>query len=767
MAGVPTSSAARSGVLGDPGALDASAQVNQFLGTHGITVLYQGTQILTANGAGLGGTTPVSFWSCHLDGTDYDQPFTMSGTAIGRVTVPVLPVGTGADLIVSLCPDSAGSPGTPIVTTRIPAAWITQLAAVGGAAGPSSSLQLATPATAPLATPQFNGLLFGAGVSYNWTPPAPSSSGAITYPPAIGSGNYMVLAGGQIGSAGASNVYTVPWQGGAVLGAAVSQPSLPETLALTALMVNSTTLITAGGANSPGGGYTASVYTAGWNPSTGQISAWSQQTALPQAVAGAFGAATDKAIYVVGGQNSTPALVNTVYWATISNGQVASWNAGPPLPVAVKGPFVAIIGSYLVVAGGDTTVGVTAFSNAVYYASINADGPLGPWQSGPPMPYGVGNGNSGFMVWNSAGLAIIGGVNGSGGSLSTEIQNLSFGPDGPGVWTLSTLASPDGNAVFPIGAGQWQVFSLYSTSYATAPQYQVPQISVPLPTTGLTNGATYHVMLRQAGGDLNDYLRMPLQNGPFPGSPTVLSRVSSGGSGWTAGTSGYAIPIGIYNQAASGPPLHFWSDSGARHSMLVGTTTFDQTPLGYLEATAQPGPVLNVNATFTAGTAPWTATGGTLAQSSAQTHGNLPHSGLLTPTGSAATAQIESEKITVYQGHSYVASTWLYSTTGYANVAVNLNWYNSGGTLLSTTSGTVTSVAAATWTQITTTGPVPAGAATGTIVIVETGTPPATALLYCYAALQDTSGPMLASAAQINYSTVGLGQLPTGITQLA
>lgn len=766
MAAVPTYSAARSGLLGDTGAVDASAQINQLLSSHGVTALYAGTQILTPNGPGSGGPTPSDFWYYHFDVQDYDQPFTMSGTVIGRVSVPLLPVGAGADLIVSLCPDSAGSPGTPITTTRIPAAWITQLAAVAGAAGSSTALQLTAPTSAPLATPQFNALMFGSGVSYAWTPPAGSSAGAISYPVTIGAGGYMVMVGGSIGSNGAVNVYTVPWQGGTVLGAAVAQPSLPEALGVTALMANSTTLITAGGLNNSTT-YTSSVYTAGWNPATGQISSWSQQTALPQAVAAAFGAATDNAVYVVGGQISTPALLNTVYWAPISNGQIASWKTGPPLPVAVKGPFVTIIGSYLVVAGGDTNVGLTTVSNAVYYAAINADGSLSPWQTGPPMPYGMGNGNSGFMVWNASGLTLIGGYNGS--SQSTEIQNLSFGPDGPGVWTLATLAAPDGNAAFSIGPGQWQVFSLYSTSYATAPQYLVPKISVPLPTTGLTNGTTYHVLMQQAGGDLNNYLRMPSQYQIFPGNPTAQWRTRSGGSTWIQDGAGFAVPITIYDQTAGGVPLHLWADSGARHTMLINATTPDLSPLGVLEATAQPGPVLNTNPTFTSGTAPWAAAGGTVTQSSAHTHGNLPFSGLLTPSGSAATAQIESEKVAVYQGHNYTASAWLYSPPGYANVAVNINWYNSGGSLLSTTSGAVTAVAAATWTQLSTTstGGIPAGAATGTIVAAETGTPPAGALLYIYATLQDTSGPMLSSAAQISYPSAGSNQTPTGITQLA
>src|SRR5581483_12012970 len=97
MATVPPWSAARSGLLGDTGAVDASAQINQFLSTHPMTVLYAGNSILMPNGSG--GTA----WQYHLDSYDLDQPFTMSGTSIGRVVVPLLAVGTGADLVVSLC----------------------------------------------------------------------------------------------------------------------------------------------------------------------------------------------------------------------------------------------------------------------------------------------------------------------------------------------------------------------------------------------------------------------------------------------------------------------------------------------------------------------------------------------------------------------------------------------------------------------------------------------------------------------------------------
>jgi hypothetical protein len=116
-----------------------------------------------------------------------------------------------------------------------------------------------------------------------------------------------------------------------------------------------------------------------------------------------------------------------------------------------------------------------------------------------------------------------------------------------------------------------------------------------------------------------------------------------------------------------------------------------------------------------------------------------------------------------------VATAWLYSSTGYSSCAVNINWHDSSGAFLSRVTGTVTSVAAATWTQLSTTsaGGIPAGAAFASIVVVESGTPPASAVLYIYATIQDTSGPMLASVTQINYAGTGPYQPPVGITQLA
>src|ERR1051326_5756695 len=128
----PTWSAARSGLLGDTGAANFPEQINQFMGTHGVTPIYQGNSAVTPVGSG------GDAWAYELSTQAISQPITMSGTTIGRVVVPLLPVGAGADLTVSLCSDSGGVPGVVIARTKVPASWIYQLSAIAGVAGPAS-----------------------------------------------------------------------------------------------------------------------------------------------------------------------------------------------------------------------------------------------------------------------------------------------------------------------------------------------------------------------------------------------------------------------------------------------------------------------------------------------------------------------------------------------------------------------------------------------------------------------------------------------------
>lgn len=507
----------------------------------------------------------------------------------------------------------------------------------------------------------------------------------------------------------------------------------------------------------------ASVYTASFDANAGTLSAWSSQANLPQALRDATFAAWNGYVYVVGGINAgLTADLNTVYYAQVQNGQITAWNTANPYPLPLDSVFAAAINGFLVVFGGETFSGTQ--TTACYFAPINSDGSLGAWQTGPSLPVADVGFQVGTPQFGPYGVMAIG---------NGQAYMLSFTASGPDI-AWQTFTQPQGGdqlAEIAVQPGTWQHYGLYTTNYSTFPVTLTPRISVPLPTTGLSNGTTYHIVLSQPGGDLNNYLCTHDDFDVFPGNPTMLTR-AKGSSTWTAGTTGHAVPIQVFDQTVIGKVWHLYEDGGERISTLAWGTTPNQPLLGLLEATAQPGPVLNQWPTFVQGVGPWHPTGGTLTQSSAHTHGNLPFSAFLTPSGVASLSYAESDLVPVQQGHSYVLTAWYYSPTGYSNVAVSANWFDSGRNYISTTSGTATSIPANTWTQFqTTVTNNVANAVYVDMVCVEGGTPPASALLYVSTAtVQDASGEQVSSVLAYDYAamwpSVG-SNTGTGTTQLA
>ena len=561
----PNWSAARNGLPADTNAVDKSAQINQFLGTHGVTEIYAGSEIITPNG----GRGTGALWDLHLDTNEFDQPFTMSGTVLGRIALPVLPVGNGADLQVSLCADSAGVPGTVLNTVRIPANWISSLAISAGAAGPSSSLTLFKTGN-PLATSVFNTYDYSFVAFQPTINPSADSSGPPGNPSVVYAGNYIFIAGGS-GAGGAALVFTwtQPWQG-TKFGTATPQPSLPVATIAPGVAFTPDFVVVAGGLIS--GVATTNVYVASWNANTGQVGSWSAQAALPTAMYNGGTCSSGETVYVQIGN------LRTVYYATVANGQITSWNTAPPLPIPLNIPLMNVIQGFLVVAGGQTTGGV--YSNACYYAPINADGSIGGWQSGPTMPAAVAGWLGNPVTAMDSGLVQIYPTNGNRASF------LPFTTHGPGAWQYvgsGSASGPNPSAIFSNGDGTFALSGgMNSANYAYSIVYPQPLISIPLPTTGLTNGTKYHILLHQQGGDLNNYLRMVPDTGTLP--LDLQTRPSTGGS-WTTYTAGLQMPIQFYDQTVSGQLLHTWEDSGKRITTFVQATTPDARLLGICEAT--------------------------------------------------------------------------------------------------------------------------------------------------------------------------------------
>lgn len=575
--------AARNGLTGDAEAVNQAAQVAQFLFAHGITPVYTGSQLVTP--AGNVGFAQGGIDWLNLGSVDVDQPFTLpSGTTVGRVTLPLSPVGGGADVQVSLYTDSGGSPNTLITQAILPASHLAQLAAPQGLASGG-----------PLATGASNTMRCNDTTVVAWATPV-SDAGAAAFPAVAQSGNYLILAGGEVGGTTASkSVFTVGWQGGAAPGTVLPQPPLPVATTDGTLVVTADVAVLAGGVTNLGTfAPLATVWVAGWSPDSGQLQSWAQGPNLPVATFnanGAFDPATDT-VYVLGGEVTGPVFTAAVWYAQAVNGQLGAWKAGPSLPAPMILMAAAVVNGWLVVAGGQT--GAATSTTGTWLARVQADGSLAPWQAGPPAPYslapqgGASNVGGGFTATTSGLVA----ANFGGG----QLMAFTVTGDGAGSWTSQADNSADSGgaavAAFALAAGQWQLVTIFingggllaNGGYSSGVLASVPAISVPLPTTGLTASTTYHVVLHQLGGSAASYVQAAVD--PHALATVAKTRPASGGS-WTGLSNGYSLLAGIWDLTPVPPLQHLWEDSGTRVTTLLHAGTGGQL-LGVVEATQFP-----------------------------------------------------------------------------------------------------------------------------------------------------------------------------------
>lgn len=129
---------------------------------------------------------------------------------------------------------------------------------------------------------------------------------------------------------------------------------------------------------------------------------------------------------------------------------------------------------------------------------------------------------------------------------------------------------------------------------------------------------------------------------------------------------------------------------------------------------------INSNTDFSGGTTGWTGTGGTFTVTNGV--------GQIVPTGSAATVMVESTHVTVVPGRYYDVTGLLQNNVA-RGCTVRVNWYNSGGTLISSPGVTIP-LAANTLGTYAGTFIAPSTAATGAVAGVMTGTPPSTNVMF-------------------------------------
>ncbi|WP_290646742.1 hypothetical protein, partial [Aquabacterium sp.] len=723
-------------------------------------------------------------WYSPGNSADVDQAFVMPGgkTAIGRVALPIKPVNNGADLLVTLWPNNAGAPdtsGTPLSSTYVPASWINNLAAIDG-------LTIDTPV---LAQPQFNSSLYLSSGTQSWIVPAGTDTSNVFDVSVVSSGNYSIILGGADDATflAVNNVSVAAFNGGTTYGLPQHATPLPKNIVQGSTAATADTVMYAGGAAALTGTTTLGfkgVYTASWDPNTGTIGSWSKQPDLPAASVNGSGASYGNFVYVIGGDTDNTGATQTtaVYYNTSSNGSLSAWSTTTPLPTALDDTFAAALNGWLIVCGGAHT-GVVA-SASVYYARINADGSLGAWNTGPnlPVPVYFAGGANGNVIDDY--FIVAGGID-SGNNFVNDIQVISVTDAGLGNWVRTA------------GTGTSIIDSFYTSSFTTTngsgvlvavdrvnQRYvhfefsPVPLISIPLPATGLTATGTYHVVMQQnQGPDASSYLSFGYQiNTPLPNNMKTSTRNSGT---WTNFSTATAVPMVVYDKTASGSVIHTWDDPNDSTQAAATTTLVlssnQKTLLGLCESTTEPNNALDANPAFTSVTAPWYSVGCTLTRSSAQTHGGFPFSGLITPDGVTNGPYIESENIPISTNPSlingefyYVTDGWVYSSAGWNQVSISINWFDRNGVYIST-SFSGTNIAAATWTHLVKTFEVPVGAHYAGVNPTMTNTPAVTDLLYL-SNIRLLRAPVntgaLSAVSYITYADGVVPPRPIGVTKL-
>jgi hypothetical protein len=539
----------------------SSDAINQLLGAHGIAPRYEGTPLVEIGGnyglwdRMLNDLTGAQIW--------YEQAFVMPAaqTTIGRIEMPLITrSGAGADVTVELHADSGGDPGTLLASITIPRALLNL--------GVDAAGQVVVRQTAPAQ--------IAPGNFFAWTNnylPAnlPSGSQAKWQYAAATSLTHVVVAGG-VNQSGTSTptpqVYSAAFLGDE-LGPWMRGPDLPVSsgVAQLGLAVEQGYLIAAGG-TTDGSAPLTGVYAARLD-GTGEIGAWQDQPNLSTGVRGC-GIASDGQghVFVAGGWTGVSTVTAGVWMSTVSNGQLSAWQQLTPLPIGVAFHAMGFVNGWLVVAGGNNGSG--QIGNC-WIARVNTDGTIGAWRALPSIS------NAGLVAGGALGDSFL-----VYGAVGVDMRMLTITPEGDfsPQWVRQPFTQPQWTqfiswpATTP-GRRNVVVLGALATNGAKTQIGTWPLVSVPLAASGLTAGATYHLVVKSSNADATHVPGVQVVSGAFladGSSPAGPGRFSTdSGATWASLGSGTAIPIRIYNQDVAGQLIHLPEDGTARWTCLVAS----------------------------------------------------------------------------------------------------------------------------------------------------------------------------------------------------
>ena len=221
---------------------------------------------------------------------------------------------------------------------------------------------------------------------------------------AIVTKNRVYFIGGYVaGGSSVTSVYTSVINSDGTIGVWTTAGSLPIGTSYSTCFMTKSRIYLVGGVNGTNT-YVSTVQSAQIN-ADGTLGGWGTVTAFPITIGNAQAVVTKNRVYIVGG-NSGTTFYNTIYSAGITpDGQIGGWVSAGTIPTAVACSQAIVVKNKIYLLAG--YVGNTSITNAVWVATINADGTLGTWSSGTALPGNLGYSQA--IVTNSR-IYLLGGL---------------------------------------------------------------------------------------------------------------------------------------------------------------------------------------------------------------------------------------------------------------------------------------------------------------------------------------------------------------------
>jgi hypothetical protein len=400
-------------VSGTGGGSLASASVNQLLGTHQTQEIFEGAATVTVTtNVGTIQSLLSTTAAGAITGVSYSQPFTMSGTEIDRVVLPLTVLnGIGADVTVQLYNDSAGSPGTTASGAYVlPREFLAGAGLVPDLQTPVTSAWTATGIGAPPAPIQQN-LAIGSAFD--------------------GSNNAVIFGGSPVSalSTVTGGVFVGQLSGNLTWTPAQSFPNNPDIKA--------------------GGGIT----TASYGISTPGVCFAGNVVVM-------CGGAQISCSYSVPGAIQSQSFYGVEnYTATLSSGTLGSWVTAPNFPNYNSAAAPSTAGANLVAVGPATT-GVDTGLYRVYAVGMAMGG-------------AIATGNNSFIAnattvtFSSAPVGFFNGQTFSVADSSNQDNNITL-VSGAGTTTWTTSAIPHAHGANVVFLGNPQAISVVYSAQVTA-----------------------------------------------------------------------------------------------------------------------------------------------------------------------------------------------------------------------------------------------------------------------------------------------------------